>query len=341
MHYCFPLGGLGGLGVLGALYNTPMKRWAWHLFCLFSLLVFASSLTLWARSYSWQEGFSCQRYVNLNDSGGLTTTWNAYWETGTLYISRSRTHRGTNDQPSFTRWRFLHYPIKPGLPSPSSPMDLTNVHFAGFFWEYALDQTNTSLQWSRRMLGLPFWLFLILVVPPLRPQLLRRDHANAISPCQSPAKSIIFSRVFPSNSPLPEFRCIPVFTPTHKSPLYGGPTFRSRFFDNFKLLRLGRRSSAALPARCAFWCVIVHFPTPPGSKSLLAILAILAQTKSKPKTKPPKPQGRFSNAVSPSRKRATSQKQTQPHAPRRAIAVCPSSQITPSRASCRYPANRR
>jgi len=98
-------------------------------------------------------------------------------------------------------------------------------------------------------------------------QLPRRDHGPAISPCQSPAKSNFFLRVFPSKPRDP-------ISQLHRrdhgcailSLLWRGlfPSIRSlaKLVAVIVFTPYSRGTDRSLP-RCAFWCRIVHYPTPP------------------------------------------------------------------------------
>ena len=144
-----------------------MKRWVKNLFCLFSLLVFASSATVWVRSYFAFEGVDYQmRRTDTVTLPAVTCVQGCglRWSQGAAGLygykvadqSAARVHLG-----------WVHYKSAAPAPMiwPTSPLDRFNVQYAGFALVYATDLPSPPLQ-SLAVVQVPLWVFLPAGVPP-------------------------------------------------------------------------------------------------------------------------------------------------------------------------------
>jgi hypothetical protein len=138
--------------------RKAMKRWAFNLFCLFSLLVFASSVILLVPSFLVGQSVA---FIDGRSSAG-TLIYTAAIARGEMSFARDIFDDGGGRG---TRWVW-HQERKPSsLHNLRQPNDLINIEVAGF--QYNRWVTGGFSWLSRWHLVLPFWLFLPAAVPPL------------------------------------------------------------------------------------------------------------------------------------------------------------------------------
>lgn len=151
-------------GSFSLKYNPAMKRWAFnplrginHAFCLFSLLVFLSSMTIWVRSY-----FVMDHFILLTSSGPTRLVyWQLNMSRGTVVMARTvATYDSPTPAPS-SRWQ--HYTNRPAYLG----------GFIGFGYSEGTSRqgfnTGTRMKFASvfgRALAFPLWLFLPAGVPP-------------------------------------------------------------------------------------------------------------------------------------------------------------------------------
>ena len=142
------------------------RRWAWNIFCVFSLVIFATSVTLWVRSYFVADYAMWTPYA-WTDATGMPIP-----NGGSSYIVGYR--RGAvgifRDAGNFysrpSGWRHWSRAPTNGEFYSATPSDRLNLHFGSFrIWYKVEAYSNGWASW--RCVVLPFWLFLIFAVPPL------------------------------------------------------------------------------------------------------------------------------------------------------------------------------
>lgn len=137
-----------------------MKRWTWNLFCLFSLLVFVSSVTIWVRSYyvtdevgQWVMGTSGET-LSLGLQSGC----------GSIKVIRFVVRIDGEEQLP-TRWHHEQWEPAVHLIKTDPPDEYTNLRLGGFQLLYAFAKHNWG-EVSKQELTIPLWLFLPAAVPP-------------------------------------------------------------------------------------------------------------------------------------------------------------------------------
>ena len=145
-----------------------MKRWAKNLACLFSLLVFLSSVTLWVRSYFTKD--SLAREVWQLDSAGQSVrtrrwTYSVFWSKGTLGVVRNRIDL-EGEWPGQTAWYHLRNAPSDIATIVRDADERINIRCGGAQFYYLVGTQAEGWRSSQRVV-LPLWLFLPAGVPPL------------------------------------------------------------------------------------------------------------------------------------------------------------------------------
>jgi hypothetical protein len=145
-----------------------MKRWAWNIFCALSLLILATSVTLWVRSYIAGElvqTWSLQTNQNPPPAPGRTTMYQIIWVRGWLGLTRSEgPAQAIASRPS--GWLHQHWKSDPYLPWPAWSADSLGIPFNAYHWRH--DRNPAGAPWtSQQSLIVPLWLFRIFAIPPL------------------------------------------------------------------------------------------------------------------------------------------------------------------------------
>jgi hypothetical protein len=145
-----------------------VRRWAFHIFCAVSLLVFAGSIVLWVRSCFVSEGIA-RREVHsgwVDDvMAGRSLIYAAGSAGGCIGFYRYRSEFNTI-LPGRSGWEYKKWPPIDYAPAPASPSDRINVHFGGFQWVHSIHVDRYGWT-SHQSLTLPLWIFLPAAIPPI------------------------------------------------------------------------------------------------------------------------------------------------------------------------------
>jgi hypothetical protein len=149
-------------------YHARVRRWAFHIFCCLSLLVFAGSVALWVRSYF--VGESIVHWDVRLDSGGKTTVWRCAAfglgsARGTVGLERVRIDSAST-VPQVRGWVYKHGTPYHDLVEPDYTDDRFNVHVGGFQFRHAAASYSDAWR-TRWCLVLPFWIFLPTAFPTI------------------------------------------------------------------------------------------------------------------------------------------------------------------------------
>jgi len=145
-----------------------MRRWAWNIFCVLSLLLLVLSGGLWGRSYFATadfERFSRQTDITRHPPLTRTLGYGIGWAPGTLGIFH---YRGESSAPatSVQTWIYREFGPKRTLITAATPDDRVNLRFGNFQLLYRVE-TNADRWQSLRLLIVPFWVFLLAAIPPV------------------------------------------------------------------------------------------------------------------------------------------------------------------------------
>jgi len=148
-----------------------MKRWSWNIFCALSLLISATSVTLWVRSYlSWDQIYHQSDTTNrwpedkFNDK---TLTWAVGWERGKLVMLRdAEYHAGIGGGALAKGWQFGTSNTQGEVLWNDLFANRMDLHFAGLQFRLFVGKEGWIAS-STTIVTLPLWLFLIFAVPPL------------------------------------------------------------------------------------------------------------------------------------------------------------------------------
>ncbi len=145
-----------------------MKRWASNLFCLFSLLIFATSVALWVRSLMRSERVTW--YIDRTDYSVRLplTRYNieaVSWADGRVAFFHA--------SHEFAHWVQFPRGLSRESLAPGSGLYLgsvaTNMRSIGFgpFIYFAGESSDNTASMTDTTVVLPLWLFLIFAVPPI------------------------------------------------------------------------------------------------------------------------------------------------------------------------------
>jgi len=137
-----------------------VKRWAWNSFCLFSLLVFASSVILLVSSFLVRSEVAA---IDVR-SPAASTVYSVAIARGEVGIARDVFDDSVLGTGRFTRWLWSQQLWPSSLHDRTTPGDLAYTDVLGF--QYNRWQTGGYSHLSRWHLVLPFWLFFPAAVPP-------------------------------------------------------------------------------------------------------------------------------------------------------------------------------
>jgi hypothetical protein len=137
------------------------RRWAWNIFCALSLLIFATSVTLWVRSYFATEVFGW--FQIERDGSGAEYSLLYQRDIVGFRIFRSDVLR---QSPTFRGWRHLRFPPTSIYPPGNQQIDYVNLQFARFVFHFRRNRIYPSW-FTDLVVHIPLWLFLIFAVPPL------------------------------------------------------------------------------------------------------------------------------------------------------------------------------
>jgi len=146
-----------------------VKRWAWHIFCALSLLIFATSVTIWVRSYFVSE---YGRWARESQGSGwwiYRLRFDLTLSQGSLLFRREQAEQ-LGDYPDIDLLNGWYYSNSPSLAElyPAHPrLDATDLHFAGFRLVHSLSGNADGSWRSVWVFAAPLWLFLIFALPPL------------------------------------------------------------------------------------------------------------------------------------------------------------------------------
>lgn len=145
-----------------------MRRWAWNVFCILSLLVFVFSMVIWVRSYfvtADLERFSRQTDPTQQPPLTRTLGYGIGCGPGMFGIFH---YRGESSVPRelARTWIYREFGPKRKLTTPASPGDRVNLRLGNFQLLYTVE-TSADGWLSVRLLVLPFWFFLLAAIPPL------------------------------------------------------------------------------------------------------------------------------------------------------------------------------
>jgi len=137
------------------------RRWTWNIFCALSLLILATSVTLWVRSHRLGETVGYTFQTESGIQGGCFATW----DSGMILVERWRQKVGPylEGPPGW-----LH--SYQGPFDPCRLQDVSNERIALIFGISRLGYgsfMDAHGQYARQCLVFPLWLFLIFAVPPL------------------------------------------------------------------------------------------------------------------------------------------------------------------------------
>jgi hypothetical protein len=138
-----------------------MRRRAWNIFCALSLLIFATSVTLWVRSHFVSEEFT-----------HCSTSANANWADFHVDLVPGRirfTHEWYYDGrvgSGFGEWYHMRLAPHVAEYEHRSRGDQFNIHCYGFQLVYCIG-ADSYAGYSLWIVAFPIWLFLIFAVPPL------------------------------------------------------------------------------------------------------------------------------------------------------------------------------
>jgi len=145
-----------------------MKRWLWNVFCALSLLIFATSMTMWVRSYSVGESLHWLDWeLDWTPQRKLVHIWSYRLACSRGDVSAEKEYRvTTHNWSGHAGWSVEHwvspFPVYPWRWS-SNP---TITRFLGTrFSRTAYADREGSLRST--FVAVPLWLFLIFAVPPL------------------------------------------------------------------------------------------------------------------------------------------------------------------------------
>ena len=154
--------------VVGKRYDDCVKCWAWNVFCLFSLLVFALSVTVWVRSYfAWEAITMGHSWTDLERKPPVRrgATAGLEWCCGMVIVSRLAEDGPVMAYDKIT-WRYeRRRPIKFNSPS-LSVWGVAPVQFAGLQLLYT-KSNYTGTRESEARVAAPFWSFLPAAIPPI------------------------------------------------------------------------------------------------------------------------------------------------------------------------------
>jgi hypothetical protein len=148
-----------------------VRRFAFNVLAVLSVLVFALSICIWVRSYFVGETF--QRVRNQIE-------WQKKpfgWAQGRIGINRTRAQIDTTVIVS-NGWQYNHFdPKTAAIPRPS-PFDRVYYRFGKFRLRHTITPIRSG--WiSEQDLSVPVWIFLPAAVPPL---LWRRRRRRTLGP---------------------------------------------------------------------------------------------------------------------------------------------------------------
>jgi len=138
-----------------------VKRWVWNIFCALSLLIFATSVTLWVRSYFVRD----VNYRIWRPTSGRIESYETDCSRGAMQFA----HTGSKDdgQTNFAGgWKHERVPMLVTLDLESELACPNHLHLPGF--QFVLVRENKLIQqgsgWGVQF---PLRLFLIFAIPPV------------------------------------------------------------------------------------------------------------------------------------------------------------------------------
>jgi hypothetical protein len=167
-----------------------VKRWAFNLFCLFSLLIFAASVAIWVRSYFKSE--TAEYWWNspaLGKGPGQAGVagWGLGMRTGALFLWRLH----IDNASAYTGprgWSHRYSAQSPITYSPIAPGDQFNFKGLGFQFRRSLSPFGLG-QASTFETIIPLWLFLPFAIPPILWWRKRRTNRGRGFPVEQVAKA--------------------------------------------------------------------------------------------------------------------------------------------------------
>lgn len=150
------------------ILNATVRRWAWNIFCILSLLVLVLGMAIWVRSYFVTADIErWNRQTDLTQNPPLTRSlgYGIGWGPGSCGLFHSRGESSVPRELART-WIYREFGPKRVLLTPAAPGDRLNLRFGGFQLLYRVEATADG--WlSLGLLVLPCWLFLFAAIPPV------------------------------------------------------------------------------------------------------------------------------------------------------------------------------
>jgi len=144
-----------------------VKRWAWNIFCLLSLLIFATSVTIWVRSRFFEEDifWKCNLFVHEGAAGVTKQSCTGVeWANSIISIYREKSE-GVWYDPQQAGWHYAKSELPEFPPARVQRPDRLDLEFGGFAFchQYSANPPSTYSELSVRA---PLWLFLLAGIPP-------------------------------------------------------------------------------------------------------------------------------------------------------------------------------
>ena len=143
-----------------------VKRWAFNLFCLVSLLIFAASVALWVRSVSFSDYFYSPEF-QWNSGSGIaayrTEQYGVGWRWCSVYVHRVAWQLRTQTHAD-TEWRYSTLYQRPR--SSLSLLQRVAILLGHFQAESKLTAFPAGAK-KEQTLMCPLWLFLPFGILPV------------------------------------------------------------------------------------------------------------------------------------------------------------------------------